>query len=350
MKNFIITNRPIYRRSGIEFINRSNSTFTTQNLRFAAVDMDTMRVEVMPEVPSNEDGKYLPTDYSNLHTKDNLFGSELWFKQLYEEMAAHDTRNDTLFFIHGFQCGFDCFMDIMEDLHEIYVKDDQCSIQRIVGFSWPSNDKLTQYFRDQDDALMSGIALSRGYKKLLQFFDQFFASKAHPHCESNIHLLCHSMGNQVFESMFKHLKLNGTYMVPIFKEIVLAAPDIDYDVFEKGESLNDINKIGERVHAYFHRSDDALKISQLTKNKMSRLGLNGPRNAFAVPTNVHFIDASDIKDAQGTRERLFDHWYYKRSGTIIDDMKGIFNGRHTESSEFGRTFLPHKNMYRLDVV
>ena len=345
MKNFIITNRPVIQRRGKEIIDTSDSTITTQNLRFATLDMESLEVELLPDIPVNEEGQYLEVDYSNGNPEEH-YGSARWFRTIYNEMLTNETKNDTLFFIHGFRCGYDCFVDIMKDLHRLYVEDDACDIQRIVGFSWPSNDKLTQYFRDQDDALMSGIALSRGYNKLIQFFREFFKNTNNPHCESNIHLLCHSMGNQVFESMFSHLKINAAAIVPVFKEIVLAAPDIDFNVFEKGEPFNDISRIGERVHVYFHRSDDALKISRFTKNRVNRLGLNGPRNSFDVPSNVHFVDASDIKDTTSKSERLIDHWYYKESPTIIKDIKRVFNGVPAESSE-NREYVMHRHLMQL---
>lgn len=347
MKNFIITNRPVITRRGKDVIDTSDSTITTQNLRFATLDMETLEVEVLPDVPTDDQGQYLTVDYSKYDNVDQLCGSEQWFNMIYQEMAGKEQRNDTLFFIHGFRCGFDCFIKIMQDLHRLYVEDGASQIQRIVGFTWPSNDKLTQYHRDQNDALMSGMALSRGYNKLIQFFKEFFIRpEEHPFCESDIHLLCHSMGNQVFESMFSHLKNDGATIVPVFKEVILAAPDIDYDVFEKEKPFHDIHRIAERVHVYFHRSDDALKISHLTKNRVNRLGLNGPRNIFDVPSNVQFVDASDVKDAPGTQERLIDHWYYKESPTIVRDMKQIFNGLPATLSE-GRTYMAHRHMVQL---
>jgi esterase/lipase superfamily enzyme len=348
-KHYIITNRPVRVKNGREQIDESNQAATTYNLRFGTAEIvkgrdgkPKAKVEMIPDVPV-QNNKFKELTYKNLDAKENLPGSAQWFKSLYDEMSAGKKNNDTLFFIHGFNCGYQCLIENLIDLDQIFVKNRSNPIARIVAFSWPSNNMLTEYRKDQADAGYAGIALARGYHKLLKFFSEFVQDE---HCENNIHVLCHSMGNQVFERMVKEIILSHIPAAPIFKQVVLAAPDIDNDALEPGKPLHHITDFCDRVHIYFHKSDDALKISDKTKNKTNRLGLTGPTRPLELRMNVNVVEASEINDSRGVKEKLINHWYYKNSETVAHDIRQVFSGIHTEHIK-GREYLQHKNIFRL---
>ncbi|MBX2894837.1 MAG: alpha/beta hydrolase [Cyclobacteriaceae bacterium] len=351
-KHYIITNRPVRVKNGQEQIDESNQAATTYNLRFGTAEIvkgrdgkPKAKVEIIPDVPLHNN-KFKELTYKNLEATENLPGSAQWFKSLYDEMGTkRKSGNDTLFFIHGFNCGYECLIKSLIDLDRIFVKDRSNPIARIVAFSWPSNDMLTEYRKDQADAGYAGIALARGYHKLLKFFSEYL-SDPDKHCKNNIHVLCHSMGNQVFERMVKEIISSHIPAAPIFKQVVLAAPDIDNDALEPNKPLHHITDFCDRVHIYFHKSDDALKISNLTKNKTNRLGLTGPTRPLELRMNVNVVEASKIKDAQGIEEKLIDHWYYVNSETVAHDIRQVFSGIHTELIK-GREYLQHKNIFRL---
>ncbi len=348
-KHYIITNRPIHIKSGREQMDESNSAATTYNLRFGTAEIvkgtngkPKAKVEMIPDLPI-KDEKFHDVSYLKIDEEDKPQGSAKWFKALYDDMATDKKNNDTLFFIHGFNCGYKCLVENLLDLDRIFVKNRANPIARIVAFSWPSNNMLTEYRKDQADAGYAGIALARGYHKLLKFFSDFVKNKD---CENNIHVLCHSMGNQVLERMVKEITTSPLPVAPVFKEIVLAAPDIDNDALEPGKPLYRITDFCQRVHIYFHKSDDALKISDKTKNKTNRLGLTGPTRPLELRMNVNVVEASEIKDSEGIKEKLIDHWYYKNSETVADDIRQVFSGVHTEKIK-GREYLQHKNIFRL---
>lgn len=347
-KHYIITNRPVYVKNGREQIDDSNQALTTYNLRFGLAEIvkgrtgkNKVKVEMIPDIVLNE--KSTAISYESLDTEEQLVGSAHWFKSLYDEMSMDKKNNDTLFFIHGFNCGYQCLMDNLIDLDTIFVKNRSNPIARIVAFSWPSNNMILEYPKDQADAGFSGIALARGYQKLLKFFSEFVKNKG---CENNIHLLCHSMGNFVFERMVKEIMNSRVPITPVFKEIVMAAPDIDNDAFEPGRALYNITQFCQRVHVYYHKSDDALKISDRTKNNINRLGLTGPTRPLELPMNINVVEASEIKDSAGLKEKLIDHWYYKNSNIVIDDIRQVFSGVHTEKIK-SREYIQHKNIFRL---
>jgi esterase/lipase superfamily enzyme len=348
-KHYIITNRPIHVKNGREQIDETNQAATTYNLRFGTAEIvkgrngkSKVKVEMIPDAPVVAN-KYEKIDYENLNTEENPSGSAKWFESLYDDMKTDKEDNDTLFFIHGFNCGYKCLVENLIDLDKMLVKNRANPIARIVAFSWPSNNMLIEYRKDQADAGYAGIALARGYHKLLKFFSEFVQDNS---CENNIHLLCHSMGNFVFERMVKEVTASPLPAAPIFKEIVLAAADIDNNVLEPGKPLFNITDFCQRVHIYYNKSDDALKISESTKNSVNRLGLTGPTRPLELRMNVNVVDTSEIKDAQGIKENLINHWYYKNSETVASDIRQVFSGIHTERIK-GREYLQHKNIFRL---
>lgn len=342
MQQFIFTNRAIVKKRGVEQIDTSDSCGNTQNLRFGYLDVSKKKVALIPDpdiVKEHGIESYETIDYKDSKQK----GSSEWFNRIYAEMKEDKEKNDTLVFIHGFYCGFKCFISNMEHLVTNYVDNPESSIGRVVGFCWPSNNNLLQYKNDREDAHYAGAALARGWIKLMQFFSEFVG--VDNQCGKNIHLLAHSLGNAVFEKMIASV-LSSRYSSfgQVFKEVVLAAPDIQHDAFEKGNPLYHINDFCERVHVYTHKSDDALRISKYTKNFESRLGKNGPVRPFHIPSNVSIVDCSLIKDQRSIKEKLFDHWYYKNSQTVIDDIGLVLNG--ADSFE-NRNYIANQNKFIL---
>lgn len=343
MEQFFFTNRCIIDNDGDEKVDTRHSAGATTNLRFGYIDLGTKSHRLLPEVPINGNGQFEDVDYTSSTGRGN--GSAIWFKELYDQMIQDDKKNDTLVFIHGFQCGFDCFINNLKHLKKAYVDNNDSNIARIVGFTWPSNNNILQYRADRADAKYAGEAFARGWHKLLQFFSQVVG--VNKRCGNGIHLLAHSLGGQVFEQMV-HSVNNGPYasLGQVFSEVILAAPDVQHDTFEKGNPLYKINDFCQRLHVYTHKSDDALRISKYTKNFESRLGKNGPVRPFNLPNNVSIVDCSGISDQKTGREKLLDHWYYKNSATVISDIEQVLNGVD-EDSISKRIFKANLNKYIL---
>lgn len=342
MQQFFFTNRAVFENNGIEHLDTRNSAGASMNLRFGYIDLTSKKVELIQDIKIESDGgadTYRTVDYK----KDKKKGSAEWFHRLYDDMCKDDAKNDTLVFIHGFQCGFDCFIENMRHLKASYVDNPNSNIARIVGFTWPSNNNLLQYPADRADAIYAGEAFARGWHKLLQFFHEVVG--VDKRCGNAIHLLAHSLGCQVFEQMVASVnKSRFSGIGQVFNEIILAAPDIQHDAFEKGNPLHSINNFCERMHVYTHKSDDALRISKYTKNFESRLGKNGPISPFNIPGNVTIVDCSKVKDQKTGKEKLIDHWYYKRSATVVSDIELVLNGEDHFSN---RSYISNQNKYQL---
>ncbi len=106
-----------------------------------------------------------------------------------------------------------------------------------VHYSWPSAGSVPLYIYDRDSANFA----RDGLIELLTLISETNADQ--------ISVIAHSMGNFVIMEAFRTLALQGKYK-PIHRitSFLMAAPDIDVDVFER--QLKDIKKIAS-TNRYF---------------------------------------------------------------------------------------------------
>jgi esterase/lipase superfamily enzyme len=368
MLHYIITNRQIIPDESGEFIKPDGGETPSENLRFGTFDSDiynsrkdsreSVTLFPDPEPPgiasAVTDAETQPYRASLPQTPTkNLIGSAKFFTELYHNMQAID--GDMLFFVHGFHTDLAGALQSICDLEKRYINNIS-PIKHIVVFTWPARDKLLRYRDDAKDAELSGFSLARCYLMLIDFFRAIFgADPQNPinqPCNNNIHLMAHSMDNRVVEAMMTELlsQRDGN-VTAIFKEIILAASDVDWQVFEEPRSFNQLTEIGQRVTAYYNNKDLALFISETTKNAYNRLGKFGFRNFNKIPAHIYSIDCTDIRDENGLENNLVGHWYYKESPKVVNDITKVLKGTRTEDLVgISRTAIPSISIqYRLMV-
>ncbi|MBL9127802.1 MAG: alpha/beta hydrolase [Verrucomicrobiales bacterium] len=374
---YVVTNRRIDSRHEdgklVETIHDGGEETARPVFRVATVELDG-------KDPKKDRATLVPDEYVESYDDltadqpvDAVFGTRRMFLDLYRCMAeAPKGKGDTLVFLHGFQYTFEASMAHIRKLSEIYLEAEDCSVANLVYFSWPSAGSLTEYKDDQVDAIESGKLLGRLFRKTRQFFMEFFGDKADPRnafCGQRIHLAAHSMGNQVLTHMIHELNHYPQVPFSMFGEVLLLNGDADWNVFEPGEPLHRLPEYCERTHVYNNYSDDALWISQHTKNFVKRLGRHGPASLDRLPARTKVVDASGLKAKGGkvpsaardgfvtraaeitgqkvpTRERLMDHWGYLYRPEVIADVKAVLGGVGSTSIE-GRTPTPHPNLFKL---
>ncbi len=283
---------------------------------------------------------------------ETLPGSKRLFKSLYDSMhAAPEDKGDTLFFIHGFNYSWCDALTHLHQLHKVYVEPPESPIANILYFSWPSWGKMTKYKKDQQIAQPSGYLLGRFFAKAIQFYRDFFA----PHdghgahfCGRRIHIGAHSMGNQVFQEFIRSIREHDFLRSPLFGEVLLMNADADWTALEPDHPLHALPDYADRIHIYNHRSDDALLVSEATKNQQKRLGRHGPRDLGRIPPRTLVVDCTGLnsrsgqrpvedrflqaaarvlgRDTAGTKERLFDHWGYLNRAEVVADLYQVLHG------------------------
>ncbi|RNI39874.1 alpha/beta hydrolase [Hanamia caeni] len=358
MLHYIITNREIIPDEKGEFIKADGGETPSENLRFGTFDSDIynatkdsrLAVTLFPDPKAPNiasavtDAEIQPYSASLAHTPtDTLIGSKKFFTELYQNMKA--VEGDLLFFVHGFHTDLASALNSICKLEKTYINSNS-PIKHIVAFTWPARNEILRYRDDAKDAELSGFSLARCYLMLIDFFRAIFgADTQHPlndPCNNNIHLLAHSMGNRVIEAMMTELLAQrDSSITAVFKEIILAASDVDWQVFEEPRSFNMLSNIGERTTVYFNTKDLALFISETTKNAYNRLGKFGFRDYNKIPAHIYSVDCTGINDQSGLESNTVQHWYYVESETVISDITETLKSKRVE--EFiglSRTAIP----------
>lgn len=176
-----------------------------------------------------------------------------------------------------------------------------------IFYSWPSRARLIGYEDDEKTVTQS-----------VEDLRQFLEDVANRSGATVIHLIAHSMGNRAFLPAVAELAGDRSFAnFRKFQNIVLAAPDVDDDVFTKW--VMQIKKANTPVTLYVSDRDQALLISHTFFNSQPRAGQGGS-NALVIP-GVDTIDVSKVSmDALG-------HTYYGDNPDVVSDLLAFLKGK-----------------------
>ncbi|MCU0437124.1 MAG: alpha/beta hydrolase [Raineya sp.] len=336
---YFITNRQINPDGTIRPDGKETAEAVGDNLRFGSYDISTKEFNVFPEPQTDADLDYAKAT-SNIEINSQnieLKGSTRFFTDLYKAFTANTVINssgieesDTLFFIHGFNTNLKKLQDTIDNLHKKYVENPNSPIGHLLIFTWPGRSPAVpyHYHDDKKDAIRSGEALARGIIKALKFLRKTLVQERNPACNKKIHLMAHSMGNRVLEHTMKELIKENVGIPELFDQILLMAPDVEYNIFEPQEAFYQLIDFGRRVHIYYHDKDHVLSISKYTKNFSNRLGKYGRRYVNSSLTDVFDVNVSETRDDQGVGliTNHMNHWYYYSSQMVVDDVIRVLKG------------------------
>jgi esterase/lipase superfamily enzyme len=86
-------------------------------------------------------------------------------------------------------------------------------------YSWPSQGELAKYTFDENNVEWS-------WRHLYDFLQALSQQSG----ATTIHLIAHSMGNRALTNALQRMPQSTT---TLFREVILAAPDIDADLFRQ---------------------------------------------------------------------------------------------------------------------
>ena len=282
-------------------------------------------------------------------TGERILGSAEVFESLRERMVSQES--DTLIYIHGFANSFESAMERAAELKVRYQFDSDRPLN-VFAFSWPSDGEmipLLSYYRDRDDARMSGYAMARSLLSLRRWIDQINEENkagGRPLCRQRLHLVAHSMGNYAFRNAIQSAiaQIEGR-PERIFDNVFLMAADEDDDTFERDYKLAALPDLTRAVHVYFSKSDVPLdELSDITKMMPDRLGTDGPKNKDGLHRKVVLVDCTDV-DWTGNIAHAW-HQYYRLRPEVYEDVRQVLRGISPIDIE-GRRFLPDERAYQI---
>ena len=174
-----------------------------------------------------------------------------------------------------------------------------------IFYSWPSKGALTGY--PADEATIEWV------RPHLKTFLQQVATRSEA---TSIYLVAHSMGNRALTGALQDIVAeSGRGPVPHFREVILAAPDVDAGVFR--ELATAIESSADRVTLYASSKDKALHASK-TVHDFPRAGESG--------TNIVLVKGIDTIDVSSLDTDFLGHSYIAENRSVVTDIFHLIAG------------------------
>lgn len=231
-----------------------------------------------------------PAKHVVISRLDTLSSTE-WLRRVQQKVGATPAK-EVLVYVHGYNVPFD---DAMRRAGQLGY-DLGYENGTITAFSWPSKGSAADYAADVASAEWTAPSL-----------EQFLARLADSSGAERISVIAHSMGNRALASVLRSF---ASRTQPAFHELVLAAPDVDADVFEE-QIVPILGKSARHSTLYVSSGDQALGLSTRLHAQL-RAGVGGAR-MFGL-TELDVVDASKVPAG------AIDHSYYAENKEVIDDI------------------------------
>jgi esterase/lipase superfamily enzyme len=174
-------------------------------------------------------------------------------------------------------------------------------------YSWPSRGSLFGYLDDEQSV-----------QQTVGDLKQFLEEVAQTSGARVVHLIAHSMGNRALLPALSELAADPKFQeFPKFNTVVLAAPDVDRDVFKN--LVAQIHRPQNNITLYVSGRDQALVASHLLFHKEPRAGEGG--GDTIVMAGLDTVDVSKLSmDALG-------HSYFGDNRNVVEDLLKFLKGQ-----------------------
>lgn len=213
--------------------------------------------------------------------------------------VAEAPERDVLLFVHGYNTSFS---DAVKRAAQ--VKLDSPFVGPTVLFSWPSKRRWQLYSHDLDQIAVSAHHL-RDILSLVK----------HQTRASRIHVVAHSLGARLLTEAISLLP--GDVPKPVVRELILAAPDININVFSKLAGA--LRSAADRVTIYASDHDRALEFS----HKYNGNGRVGDARHLG---DINHYEGIDVIDASNVRTARLGHGYLTDSALLLRDLHDVIEG------------------------
>ncbi|WP_208021323.1 alpha/beta hydrolase [Paracoccus versutus] len=163
-------------------------------------------------------------------------------------------------------------------------------------FSWPSDAQVLGYATDKEAATYSRDGLTGLLARLTRL----------PEVD-RVSVMGHSMGGWLTAESLRQLRLSGQDGVLRELDVVLAAPDIDADVFRAQASV--IGPMDPPMVVLVSPDDRALQVSRMIQGARQRVGALDVNNPVvqqgALQANIMLVDISTIETSDDMRHSRY---------------------------------------------
>jgi esterase/lipase superfamily enzyme len=228
------------------------------------------------------------TDFATLKAEEvTRDAAENWF----QKSVLKSSDRSVLVFIHGFNNRFE---DSVYRFAQIVHDSGAHSVPVLV--TWPSRGSLLAYGYDRESTNYTRNAL-----------ENLFQYLARDPSVQEVSILAHSMGNWLALESLRQMAIRNGRLPPKFKNVMLAAPDVDVDVFRS--QIADMGKERPQFTLFVSRDDRALAVSRRVWGNVSRLGSIDPEQepykAELAANKISVIDLTKIKTGDSLHHGKF---------------------------------------------
>lgn len=226
--------------------------------RGSAVDLNELVVSIPPDsnrkIGEVQWPKRLPPDPSkdfatlSVRTIADRKSAEAWYA------ANRSPTGRLLIFVHGFNNRYEKAV-----YRFAQIAHDSGARATPLLFTWPSRGSVFAYGYDKESTNYSRSAL-----------EAMLTVAAKEKSVKEITLLAHSMGTWLTVESLRQMAIRNGRIPPKVQNVILAAPDLDIDVFR--QQLADMGPDRPKFTVFVSRDDRALKLSRRISGDVDRLG------------------------------------------------------------------------------
>ena len=217
-----------------------------------------------------------------------------FFTAVKKSLSASPDRQAAFIYVHGYYNSFD----------SAALRTAQMAVDLDVGaipvfYSWPSRNQLAAYPFDDNSAQWTQSHLQ-----------SFLADFADHSSATDIYIIAHSMGNRPATIALANLLEKRPELLARFKQVILAAPDINADVFRE-QIAPRLASLGLPVTLYASKNDKAIRASYQFAG-WDRIG--DIRGDIVSMPGLDFIDASNVT------MNFIGHDYVSSNRALLTDI------------------------------
>ncbi|WP_167378617.1 alpha/beta hydrolase [Mesorhizobium prunaredense] len=261
--------------------------------RGTAISLDSVTVTIPPDrnrkigqiqwpsrVPPDPDREFAMVGVDKVATERQVFD---WFRK------NRNAKRQVLIFVHGYN---NTYADAVFRFAQI-VHDSGTDAAPIL-FAWPSRARVFDYLYDKESANYSRRALE----------DLILQASMSPDVD-DVTILAHSMGTWLAAEALRGVAMRKNSIPAKVRNVVLASPDIDIDVFRRQFVEMGPNK--PRFTIFTSTRDKALEVSRWLSGGISRVGGTDltPYTAVLDELGVVVIDTSAIASGDSLGHNAF---------------------------------------------
>jgi esterase/lipase superfamily enzyme len=227
------------------------------------------------------------------------------FHELLDARLAQTAHKDVFIFVHGFNNTFEQGVSRIAEVWHFMGR-----VGVPISYSWPAGmGGLRGYAYDRESGEYT-VSHLRQFLKIVA---------SHPGVE-RVHILAHSRGTDIAITALRELHLEyqarglSTQAELKLENLVLAAPDIDEDVFIQRTIDEHLLTVARRTTIYASSNDRAIETADLVFASKQRLGSLGAkdvspkiRQAMTRLANAHFIECKVASTWAINHDYVFDN-------------------------------------------